>query len=253
VVRIDTGGGSVMASDQIYRAIRRARRRKPVIASLGAVAASGGYYVASACDTIWADPSTVTGSIGVWFGKVDFAPLGRMIGVELEQLGRGRHSGATSFYRPFTSEERAVLARNVRQWYRAFLRRVARGRGMRVAEVDAVGRGRLWMGDQAIDNGLVDHLGGFGSALMAARRAADVGPEVGVMVVPNRPATLLDYALGFLGIGAAGTDAVAAEAQAVALERVAPELRGALSTVVTLRHLGAGAPMALMPQVFQPE
>ncbi len=252
VLRVDSPGGSVLASDQIYRAVLRARRHKPVIASFGATAASGGYYIAAPAQEIWADPSTVTGSIGIWFGKVDFAPLGRLIGVELETIDRGQHAGATSLFRPFTSEERAVLAVNVRRWYRMFLRRVARGRGMTVREVDAVGRGRLFMGDEAVDNGLVDHLGGFGSALAAARQAAGVGPEVEFVVVPGRPSTLLDYVLSFLGIGAAGVDPVSAEAAATALERVAPELRAAFSTVVTLRHLGSGAPMALMPDVVAP-
>ncbi len=252
VLRVDSGGGSVLASDQIYRAVLRARRRKPVIASLGAVAASGGYYVAAPAHEIWADPTTMTGSIGVWFGKVDFAPLGRMIGVELETVSRGEHAGATSMYRPFTAEERAVLADSVRHWYRSFLRRVARGRGMTVQEVDALGRGRLWMGDQAIDNGLVDHLGGFASALQAARHAAGVGPEVDFFVVPGRPSTLLDYVLSFLGLGASPTDPIAAEQAAVALERVAPELRAAIAAVVTMRHAGAGAPLALTPQVVVP-
>lgn len=253
VLRVDSPGGSVMASDQIYRAVVRARRRKPVIASFGAVAASGGYYVAAPANEIWADPSTITGSIGIWFGKVDFAPLGRMIGVELEQMGRGAHSGATSLYRPFTPEERAVLAGHVRHWYRAFLRRVARGRGMTVREVDSIARGRIWMGDEAIHNGLVDHLGGFTSALAAARRAAGVGPEVDIVVVPDRPSTLLDYALAAIGIGAAPNDPLAAESQSVALGRVAPELRVALGTVVTLQHLGSSAPMALMPEVAVPQ
>lgn len=252
VLRVDSGGGSVLASDQIYRAVLRARRRKPVIASLGAVAASGGYYVAAPAHEIWADPTTLTGSIGVWFGKVDFAPLGRTLGVELETLSRGRHAGATSLYRPFTAEERAVLAGNVRHWYRSFLRRVARGRGMTVAEVDALGRGRLWMGDQAIDNGLVDHLGGFASALQAARRAAGVGPEVDFFVVPGRPSTLLDYVLSFLGIGAAPTDPAVTEDATVALERVAPELRAVIATVATMRQVGAGTPLALMPHVVAP-
>jgi len=252
VLRVDSPGGSVLASDQIYRAITRARRRKPVIASFGATAASGGYYVGAAAQEIWADPSTVTGSIGIWFGKVDFAPLGRLLGVELETIDRGQHAGATSLFRPFTSEERALLSNNVRRWYRMFLRRVARGRGMTVREVDAVARGRLFMGDEAVQNGLVDHLGGFQSALMAARRAAGVGPEVDFFVVPGRPNTLLDYVLSFLGIGASAVDPVRAEAAATALERVAPELRAALSAVVTLRHLGSGAPMALMPDLVAP-
>jgi protease-4 len=249
VLRVDSGGGSVLASDQIYRAILRAREHKPVIASLGAVAASGGYYIAAACQEIWADPTTITGSIGIWFGKVDFVPLGELIGATLEEEGRGRHAGATSFYRPFTAEERAVLARTVREWYRVFLRRVARGRNMSVQEVDRIGRGRLWMGDQAISIGLVDRLGGMGSAIARARQLANVGTDVGVEVVPSRPVTLLDWVFSLLGIGASPVDPLAAEAQGLILERIAPELRAALGSIITLRQLGSAAPMAMMPEI----
>lgn len=249
VLRVDSGGGSVLASDQIYRAILRARERKPVIASLGAVAASGGYYIAAACQEIWADPTTITGSIGIWFGKVDFVPLGELIGATLEEHGRGRHAGATSFYRPFTAEERAVLARSVREWYRVFLRRVARGRGMTVEEVDRIGRGRLWMGDQAISIGLVDRLGGLGSAIARARQLAGYGSDVGIEVVPSRPVTLLDWVFSLLGIGASPIDPLATEAQGLLLERIAPELRAALASIVTMRQLGSGAPMAMMPEI----
>jgi protease-4 len=113
VVRVDSPGGSAMAADQIWRAIRRARQVKPVIASLGSVAASGGYYVASATDEIWADPSTVTGSIGVFFGKVDIAPLAERIGIGIEVLSRGKHADMESIWRPFTDDERAVLKQKV--------------------------------------------------------------------------------------------------------------------------------------------
>ncbi len=100
VLRIDSPGGSSLASDQIWRAVRRARRRKPVIASMGAVAASGGYYIAAAADEIWALPSTVTGSIGIFFGKVDLVQLAEKLHIGVEQLGRGKHAGADSLWRP---------------------------------------------------------------------------------------------------------------------------------------------------------
>ncbi|MEM9069402.1 MAG: signal peptide peptidase SppA, partial [Myxococcota bacterium] len=150
VVRIDSPGGSALASEQIWRAIRRARRSKPVIATMGAVAASGGYYIASACDEIYADPSTITGSIGIFFGKADFGPLANRLGVSVTQIGRGRHAGATSLYRPFTAEERGVIADKIRRFYRLFLQRVAEGREeLDVEDVDRLGRGRVWTGDAA--------------------------------------------------------------------------------------------------------
>jgi protease-4 len=267
VVRIDSPGGSVLASDQIYRAIQRARRRKPVIASMGAIAASGGYYVASACDEIWAAPSTITGSIGVWFGKVDFEPLASRHGVTTEQLRAGAHGGAESLFRPFTAEERAVLSDAVRSWYRSFLRRVAVGRGMRMTEVHALAQGRVYTGDRALELGLVDRLGGFASALERARQLADLPVETGYEVRPLRPASLLDYVLQGTGLARAElADGLDEAAQAglsepptlgeggeamgqlgEALSAVSPEARRFLRMVYVLRAIGGARPLALLP------
>lgn len=196
VLRIDSPGGSALASEQIWRAIRRAREHKPVIASLGAVAASGGYYIASAADEIWADPATLTGSIGIYYGKVDFQQLAETVGVNVEVLGRGRRSGATSLFRPFTDDERQRLQEMIAAMYQLFLTRVAEGRGMTVEAVDALGQGRIWSGDRAQQNGLVDRLGGLGSALARARERANLAPGCRVSVAPGRPDELLDYVLG---------------------------------------------------------
>lgn len=195
VLRIDSPGGAVMASDQIWRAVRRARDKKPVIASMGNVAASGGYYAAAAATEIWASPSTVTGSIGVFYGKVDLAPLAARFGVGIETDKRGAHAGADSLYRPFTDEERAALADKLRAWYRMFLSRVAEGRNMPIERVDALARGRVYSGDRAQSEGLVDSLGGFASALARARELAGLGVDAEVVVVPKRPSRLLDYVL----------------------------------------------------------
>jgi protease-4 len=268
VVRIDSPGGSVLASDQIYRAIQRARRRKPVIASMGAVAASGGYYAATACDEIWAEPSTITGSIGVWFGKVDFEPVATRYGVTTEQIARGRHGGAESLWRPFTGEERALLSDAVRSWYRTFLRRVAEGRGMRMTEVHALAQGRVYTGDRALEVGLVDHLGGFASALERARQLADLPVETGFELRPSRPATLIDYVLSGTGLARAeladGLDAAAEEELAPrpalapdardamgelgrALGALSPEGRRLLRMMYVMRAVQNGEPMALLP------
>ena len=167
-----------------------------MIASLGAVAASGGYYIASAADEIWADPATLTGSIGIYYGKVDFQQLAERVGVNVEIMGRGRRSGATSLFRPFTDDERARLQEMIAVMYQLFLTRVAEGRDMTVEEVDALGQGRIFSGDRALRNGLVDHLGGLGSALARARERGNVAPACRVSVAPGRPDELLDYVLG---------------------------------------------------------
>lgn len=246
VVRIDSPGGSVLASDQIWRAIRRVRRRKPVIASMGTVAASGGYYVASACDEIYADPSTITGSIGIFFGKADFQPLADEYGVNITQLGRGRHAGAASLYRPFTPEERSLLADKIRRFYRMFLRRVVTGRPeLSVEEVDRVGRGRIWTGDAALELGLIDHLGGYLAALDRARELADVPHDAEITYVPRRPSSLLDYVTAGLGL-----DGARAEADAPHAVRDTPQLVEALQILSVLGRSEPDVPLAMMPGII---
>lgn len=240
VLRVDSPGGSALASDQIWRAVVRARRRKPVIASFGAVAASGGYYIGAAAEEIWADPSTITGSIGIYYGKVDVAPLAERVGVNIEHFGRGRHAGAESMFRPFTPEERAMLAKKIRIWYRLFLDRVAKGRRMGVAEVDRVARGRVYTGDQALELGLVDRLGGYASALARARELGGLDANAEVVVAPFRPEGLLDYVFG-------GGQARETFGPGRPMPSLTPALRETLRMAMTLGHVGAGIPLALLP------
>lgn len=246
VVRVDSPGGAVLASDQIWRAIRRAREHKPVIASMGQVAASGGYYVACAADEIWADPSTVTGSIGIFYGKVDVAELANKVGVGIEHFSRGAHAGANSMWRPFTPEERASLTGLLRSYYRTFLERVAESRGMDVEQVDAIARGRVWSGDAAVANGLVDRLGGLASALARARQRAGLGRDVELVMLPRRKTSLVDFVLGGVSVEAAGTAAPQTEEPVGSVELpsgLAPLVR----SVGALHVMGSGRPMALMP------
>ncbi len=196
VLRLDSPGGSVIAADQIWRAVMRARRHKPVIASMGAIAASAAYEIASAADEIWADPATITGSIGVFYVKVDVVGLAEKIDVGLQTFGRGRHQGFDSLFRPFTPEERALAADKVRIWYRMFLERVHQSRGMDIEAIDRIARGRVYTGDRALTLGLVDRLGGFGGALARARELGHLAMDAPIVVVPQRPETLLDYVFG---------------------------------------------------------
>jgi protease-4 len=245
VLRVDSPGGAALGSDKIWRAVRRVRRNKPVIASMGAVAASGGYYVAAAADEIWADPGTLTGSIGIFYGKVDVAQLAEKLGVHIENFKRGRHAGAESIYRPFTDEERAALADVLRGYYRLFLARVAEGRKMSVEAVDAVARGRVHSGDAALRLGLVDRLGGLASALIRARQLADLGPDAGVVVRPVRKNGLLDYLLG--GAKASADTASVRAQEDAALLSLPPGLRGLLRSMALVQQLGGGSPLALLP------
>lgn len=235
VLRIDSPGGAVLASDQIWRAARRARAKKPVIASMGEVAASGGYYVAAGASEIWASPSTITGSIGIFYGKVDVAQLAARIGVGIETASRGAHAGADSLFRPFTDDERAGLAEMLRVWYRQFLERVAEGRNLSLERVDELARGRVYSGDEAQALGLVDSLGGFQAALARARQLAKLDITAELVVVPAVPSNLLEYVTGST-----------AQAQAGALGAAIPApLRALVKRLYPWTVLSSAGPMAL--------
>jgi protease-4 len=245
VLRVDSPGGAALASDKIWRAVRRARERKPVIASMGAMAASGGYYVACAADEIWADPSTLTGSIGIFYGKVDVLQLADMLGVHVETFRSGKRAGAESIFRPFSGDERAALADALRTYYRLFLSRVAEGRHMAVESVDMIARGRVYSGDAALRIGLVDRLGGMASALVRARQLGNLGPDAGVEVRPLRKTSLLDYVIG---PRASATTSVAKPAAGTAPPiQLSPQLRALVRALTTLDQLGEGTPLALLP------
>lgn len=241
VLRVDSPGGAVLASDQIWRAVRRARAVKPVVVSMGALAASGGYYVASAGDEIWADPSTITGSIGIFYGKLDVTELAQKLGVGIEVFKIGKRAGGDSLYRPFTPDERAALADRLREYYRLFLSRVATGRKISVERADELGRGRVYSGDEARRLGLVDHLGGFSAALARARQLGHLNSSSDVVVLPKRPEGLLDFVLGELGSGSVDSEL------SPLVEALPLPLRAALARAVAMQHLGAATPLALLP------
>jgi len=171
VLRIDSGGGSAEAAERIWRAIRKLSEKKPVIASLGAVAASGGYYIASAADEIFAEPSTITGSIGIFMGKADFSELMKKVGINVTAFKEGSDKvDMSSFYRPFTTEEIEKLKGEINYVYNIFLDRVAEGRKMDKNSVDTIARGRIWSGARAREIGLVDKMGSFLDAVERARK-----------------------------------------------------------------------------------
>ncbi len=173
VLRVDSGGGSAFASEVIRRQLRFAREQgKPVVVSMGSVAASGGYWIAADADQIWASPSTLTGSIGVFgiFPTLD-ALLGRL-GVHVDGLGSTELAGARRADRPLDERLAAILQGDVDSLYRRFLGIVAEGRGLPVAEVEAIAGGRVWSGADALRLGLVDHLGGLQDAVAAAAELA---------------------------------------------------------------------------------
>ena len=193
VVRIDSGGGDALASDDLYHAVSQAAERMPVAVSMGAVAASGGYFMACGADRIFADRLTITGSIGIISGKIAFGGLLDSLGVNVEAVTGGPMADMYSVFRPFTDEERERVGDLMRDGYETFVGRVAEGRGMTFEEVDAVGQGRVWSGADALELGLIDAWGGVADAVeWAAREAgmdADRMPETVVYPTPPFPGT----------------------------------------------------------------
>jgi protease-4 len=183
VFRIDSPGGSATASDEVWRSARQARTRKPVVASLGDTAASGGYYMASGADHIVADPATITGSIGVVAFKPNVSGLLTNAGITTDALARGRYARLFDLTKSLDKNEQELLKTQIGHTYDLFLGRVAEGRGMTTEQVDKIGGGRVWTGRQAIDLKLVDEIGGLDEAVRAAAREAGIEDATRVELV----------------------------------------------------------------------
>ncbi|MEB3068011.1 signal peptide peptidase SppA [[Mycobacterium] vasticus] len=184
VLRVDSPGGSVTGSETIWRAVQQARAAgKPVVASMGAVAASGGYYISAAADAIVANPGTVTGSIGVVTGKLVARELKDRLGVGTDTVRTGANADAWSINAPFTAEQQGKVESEADLFYDDFVARVAQGRNLSTDEVDAVARGRVWTGADAAERGLVDELGGLRSAIRRAKEAAGLDADAQVRIV----------------------------------------------------------------------
>jgi protease-4 len=202
VFRVETGGGSSLAADVILREAILTARAKPFVVSMGTSAASGGYYAAVGGGTIFANRGTITGSIGIFYGKVDVVGLLDKLGVGIDMFRTAPKADAESFYRPFTDEERRELGVKVKQFYDLFVARVAEGRRMTPDAVDAVGRGRVWTGAQAIDKGLVDRLGGLREALEEARKLGAVPHDAPIVELPEDDESLLGTLAKLTGLAA---------------------------------------------------
>jgi protease-4 len=195
VLRVNSPGGSAFASDVLAREIKKVRQAgKPIVVSMGDLAASGGYYIAAPADVIYAEPSTTTGSIGVFGYKVDAQKLLGMLGMNVETYRRGAHADFLSPYRPWTDEERALAQQQIEHLYQLFVATVAdgrRSRGLTAARVDELGRGHVWTGALAQGLGLVDRLGGVSAAVDEAARLGGVPvgrdqlPDLALLPVEN--------------------------------------------------------------------
>lgn len=241
VLRVDSPGGSGLASDIIWReiALTREHGKKPVVVSMGDVAASGGYYIAMGADAIFAGETTITGSIGVFAGKFNLQGLFEKVGIGAEHVERGRLAGLFRSDRPLGEEGVAKLEQFVLDFYETFLGKVALGRKMTRDDVDLVAQGRVWTGGQAKERGLVDQLGGLRAALSDARSRAGLGEDAGIVILPRQRTfleELLDRAesAGAVQIHIGGLPSLGLDGDVAHLMRVAP-------------LLASGRALALMP------
>jgi protease-4 len=187
IFRVDSPGGSYVASDSVRREVQRAREKgKPVIVSMATYAASGGYFVAVDADKIVAQPGTLTGSIGVYGGKMVTADLWEKLGVNWEPLGKGKNATMYSSDLDWTPEQLAKNEAFLDRVYEDFTEKVAAGRELPLEQVQEVARGRVWTGEDAKERGLVDELGGFPVALRLAREAAQLPEQVRVELFPRQ-------------------------------------------------------------------
>jgi protease IV len=194
IFRIDSGGGSALASDLIWRATQELRKKKPLVVSMGDVAASGGYYAACGADAIVAQPGTITGSIGVVNARFGAKDLLAWLKVGTATLGKGAYSEIDDFSRPWTDAELAKSQEGIEGVYQLFLDRVSQGRKMSKEDINKIGRGRVWTGVQAKQNGLVDELGGMDKAVEIVK--GKLGAKDINLVYKRKPLSLWKLLMG---------------------------------------------------------
>lgn len=236
VLRIDSPGGSGLASDLIWREVFQLRQRKPVIVSMGSVAASGGYYIACPADWILADPATITGSIGVFALMIDASELWARLGISREAVTRGKLADLYTTFRGRTPEERDLVQKIVDTFYDGFVDRVAEGRKLAPEKVHAVAQGRVWTGRQAKENGLVDELGGLTRAIELAKERIGLDADDAVRIVHLPKQRLgLRWVLAQFGL------------QAESQLTIPALLRTPLEQMLRLTTLAAEPTLALLP------
>jgi len=192
IVRIDSPGGEVTASDEMWREMNLLSKKKPMVISMSDTAASGGYYMAMRGDPIVAYPATFTGSIGVVFGKPNLRGLYDKLGITKDAIQRGKNAGIDSDYTPLSPEARALLREGIDESYRDFVMKVAAARGRKFDQIEPLAQGRVWLGSQAKPRDLVDEIGGFDKAIEMVKQKAKIpaSERVSLMIFPGRRSLL---------------------------------------------------------------
>jgi protease-4 len=243
VVRIDSPGGSALASDKMWHALRRVAKRKPVVVSIGDMAASGGYYIACAGTEVFASPSSIVGSIGVVGGKIVADKLAAQVGVHGASLVRGRNANWLSPTDRFSESERAALQRALTETYGIFISRVREGRKLSDDQLASAAEGRIMSGKRATELGLVDRAGGLSTALAHARGKTDVTDGEAIEVWPKERSVFTRLTSAMSG---------GAESRAALLGELIPNLLPK-SALVNLLLSGDQKPLAVLPFAFELE
>ena len=244
VLRVDSPGGSGLASDIIWRAVEMANQKKPVVVSMSDVAASGGYYISASAAKIIAQPSTITGSIGVVAGKPVMRGFYDWLGLTNEYVLRGKTAGMFRATEKFSDEERAKFEEWIKTtYYRDFVPKVAKGRSKDPEYVDSVGQGRVWTGAQARDRGLVDEFGGLDKAIEVAKQLAKIPADKGVeRVILPYPTTFLQQLLN-----TSDNSNTEIEQQRAVFAALPEDARRALRFMALMDRMKNGESMLLMP------
>ncbi len=208
VLRVNSPGGSALASEEIQHEIRLANRKMPVVVSMGTVAASGGYWISAYADRIFAEPNTITGSIGVIGMFLNIKELANRHGFTFDVVKTGKFADALSIARPKTPEEMAIIQREVDDVYQDFLRKVAEGRDQPLAKIERIAEGRVWSGEDALELGLVDELGGLQQAVAHAVKLADLPDTAAVKDYP-KPTDFVEELMKSLNASASATQSSA--------------------------------------------
>ncbi|HET6852144.1 MAG TPA: signal peptide peptidase SppA [Pyrinomonadaceae bacterium] len=245
VLRVDSPGGSGLASDVIWHAVEAANQKKPVVVSMSDVAASGGYYISASAAKIIAQPSTITGSIGVVAGKPVMRGFYDWLGISNEYVLRGKNAGMFRETEKFSDEERAKFEDWIKTtYYQDFVPKVAKGRNKDAGFVDSVGQGRVWTGAQAKDRSLVDDFGGLDKAIDVAKQLAKIPADKGVeRVILPYPTTFLQELLS----GGGENSNTQVEQQRAVFAALPEDARRALRYMALMDRMKNGESMLLMP------
>ncbi len=245
VLRVSSPGGSGQASDAIWREVERTKEVKPVVVSMGDYAASGGYYISMGADRIFAEPGTITGSIGVFGGKLNLAGVYESVGVSLHTQRRGRYATLFSSTSDFDDDERQKYRDFLTGFYDVFVSKAAEGRDTTFDDMHAVAQGRVWTGEQALERGLVDEIGGLDDAIAYAAEMAQLEEVGNIVRVPERKG-FLDAMLEELS----NPEEASSARVAAALAGLPPQTLAGLAVLEHVTADGTGA-VALLPGRFE--